>query len=117
MKSRSCTELESDLLASEVIYRDLVRETLAVERRSSLGAHIKLDLQGLDSRRRIALRETNRLLFELHEALMKQIVITCVNCGRSESVEDIPKNIRDPKCKECDSSMVVKRYPGNTKST
>jgi hypothetical protein len=42
----------------------------------------------------MALREINRLLSELHEALMNKIVATCVNCGVSESVEDTPENGR-----------------------
>ncbi|NYF88901.1 hypothetical protein HDF08_000968 [Edaphobacter lichenicola] len=40
-------------------------------------------------------------------------------CVRAQMkiVNDIAEEIRDRKCKDCDSPMVVKRYPGNTKNT
>jgi DNA-directed RNA polymerase subunit RPC12/RpoP len=48
---------------------------------------------------------------------MTQIVLTCVKCGKSEKVKDTPENKRDRKCKACGESMVVKRPPGNTKTS
>jgi DNA-directed RNA polymerase subunit RPC12/RpoP len=48
---------------------------------------------------------------------MTQIVLTCVKCGKSERVENTPENKRNKKCKACGESMVVKRPPGNTKTT
>jgi DNA-directed RNA polymerase subunit RPC12/RpoP len=85
-------------------------------RRRSL-IRLQLEFQRLDNGRREVLRETNRLLFELREAVMAQITVTCVECGKSENAEDSSENIRDLKCKDCGSPMVVKRHPGNTKAT
>jgi hypothetical protein len=94
MKLKSFTELESDLLASEAIYLDLIKETLAAARCSSLESPWILKLQLLDDRRLAALRETNRLLFELNEAQMTQVVLTCVKCGNPKAWETARKHTR-----------------------
>lgn len=117
MKHKSHTELESDLLASEARYRDLVKETLAVGRRGPIDLSGFVELRQLDSKRRETLRETNRLLSELWKAPMMEIVLTCVSCGKSESVKDSPEDTRDAKCKNCGESMVLKRHPGNLTAT
>ncbi|MBB5330506.1 rRNA maturation endonuclease Nob1 [Edaphobacter lichenicola] len=45
---------------------------------------------------------------------MSEIVITCVGCGKTETVDDRPESIRNKKCKTCGGAMIVKRHPGNS---
>jgi hypothetical protein len=47
---------------------------------------------------------------------MATITVTCVNCARTETVEDTSLNRRDHKCSKCGESMIVKRHPGNSKN-
>jgi hypothetical protein len=46
---------------------------------------------------------------------MATIIVTCVNCKRTETVEDTSENRRDHKCNKCGEPMIVKRHPGNSK--
>jgi hypothetical protein len=117
MKSKSASDVESDFLASEAKYRQLVKETLDIERRGSIDINTKLALQRLNDDRRLALREMNRLLSQLRAVPMAVIVVMCVSCGKSETVQDTPEHTRDRKCKDCGESMLVKRPPGDTDGT
>jgi hypothetical protein len=44
---------------------------------------------------------------------MKEIELTCVSCGKTKKVEDLPEEKRDETC-ECGQPMIEKRHPGNS---
>lgn len=54
-------------------------------------------------------RQTNMRI-----SIMRNIVLTCVACGKTESVEDRPEETRDRKCKQCGAALIKRRPPGST---
>ena len=114
MLSRSRSELEADFQASDARYRELVQQTLSVIRHGSgPGVEARKILNEIDRQRRSVLCECNRLFAQLQGDSMEKVVLTCVACGKTESVENLPENKRDKKCAGCGDSMIEKRHPGN----
>ncbi len=114
MLSKSRSELEADFQASDARYRELVEQTLSVIRRGSgLGVDAREILNEIDRQRRSVLCECNRLFVQMQGNSMEKVVLTCVGCGKTESVENLPDNKRGKKCAACGDSMIEKRHPGD----
>lgn len=44
-------------------------------------------------------------------ASIKRITLTCVGCGSTVTVDDLPENIRNQACKSCGASLLDRRLP------